>query len=102
MGVPEWIKELSLAVVIVLGIVIVARDYINKVASKKGPVPCSHMLNEPLKELVAEFKDEQIARRKVAEKQQEAMNGIVVALTNMCALQTETLTRVKDVERVIK
>lgn len=100
--IPEWAKDLSLAAIIVVGIVIVAREYINKVAAKRGPAPCSHVINEPLKELVAEFRKEQEHRRKSMEKQQEAFNGIVLTLTNLCSTTTQTLERVKDIESSLK
>lgn len=110
---PEWARDLPLAAVVVVGLVIIAREYITKVAAKKGPAPCAHILNEPLKEFMAEFKADQESRRKAWEKDLDERrkeseerlktnSQMCIALTQMCSLMTETLTRVKDIEKAIK
>ena len=102
MEMPEWIVDLSVPAMVVVGIVIVAIYWIKEVGSKKGPTPCAHVIQEPMKKLMVEFEAEQEKRLKADSKQVEALNSIVLALTSIAATNNETLRRVCDIERAIK
>lgn len=99
---PEWVVNLSVPAMVIVGIVVVAIAWIRDVGSKKAPTPCSHALQDPMKKLMSEFQAEQEKRQKADSKQVEALNSIVLALTSIAATNNETLRRVCDIERALK
>lgn len=109
MTVPEWFVDLSVPAMVIVGAVVVAVYYIREVASKKGPTPCSTVIMGPMRDLVEEFRESQKQQRKDQEAIREAFqeqtklaNQQVITLVQMCGVMTETLTRVKDVEKSVK
>ena len=106
-------QNVGIAALLILAGVYCFNIWVKSVASKRGPAPCSHVMEQPMKTLndtltkEAEARRKQIEkdaeiRQKQSEKQLEALNGVVMALTTMSATNNEMLRRVCDIERVIK
>lgn len=105
---PEWIStDFGIAGLIICGLVYVIVTYLNKKSDAKCAPDrrCSDnflpQFAESVKtnsELIVVLRNQQEEFRRHNEKQQEALQGLVLAINNLITLQHETLDRVKTLD----
>ena len=98
----EWINtDLGIAGLVIIGTVYVAVKYIDKPekAKNESVSDCLIDFTKANTELVNIIKTQQEEFRRSSEKQQEAMQGMILAINNLVSLSKETLDRVKDIDR---
>lgn len=98
----EWINtDLGIAGLVIIGTVYVAVKYIDKPEKVKNESvsDCLIDFTKANTELVNVIKTQQEEFRRSNEKQQEAMQGMILAINNLVSLSKETLDRVKDIDR---
>lgn len=107
---PEWVANLSVLGVAIIGLCYVAIEYIKtnpKVQETFSPqpqcvtsiAPQLHSSTLVMTELLILIREQHGYNKDVAEKQQEALQGLVLAVNSLVMLTNETLSRVKDLER---
>ena len=96
----EWVlTDFGVAGLIVGGLVYVIVTYIKCQKTNKGDVTLTHNLADVIKsntELLTLLKEQSQESKRNNEKQQEAMQGMIIAINNLVALSQETLSRVKE------
>lgn len=111
---PEWgISDFGIAGLIVGGVVYVVVTYIktakvgvNTDDRRVAPHMCANSMipyiTDSIKtntELVTVIREQQQMFKQNSDKQQEALQGMIIAINNLVSLSKETLERVKDIER---
>ena len=113
---PEWITaEFGLASLVVGAVVYVATTYIktpkpqeedetsycsvNMIPYMRETLKSNTELLTLLKQQGEDFRRSNEEFRRSSEKQQEAMQGMILAINNLVALSQETLSRVKELNK---
>jgi hypothetical protein len=98
----DWVNtDLGIAGLVIIGAVYVATKFIDKQEKSKNEnvSDCLIDFTKANTELVNVIKSQQDEFRRSSEKQQEAMQGMILAINNLVSLSKETLDRVKDIDR---
>ena len=110
---PEWvngIKDLTIGVIAVIGLIMVTLQFVQQ--GKKSTKPndatstCAAHLSPYIAdnikvntELVTLLREQHEQAKADSEKQQEALQGLVIAINQLVMITSETLSQVKDLKR---
>ncbi len=98
----EWVNtDLGIAGLVIIGTVYVVTKVIDKQDRVKNENVASCLIDftKANTELVNVIKAQQEEFKRSNEKQQEALQGMILAINNLVSLSKETLDRVKDIDR---